>query len=418
VTPHRLNRARCAGSIYLTVLGCSMLLTVIGLGSLLAVRVQRRLTETVHDSAKARLCAQSAIDLGLGYVAQDSNWRNNMSNGAWLSDKQLGDATLTLEGIDPEDNDLADSEYDTLVLTGIGVKGIARHKSQVTLVPVIEPLDALNTCLHASDELKVKDGKILTVVGAPASTNGVLKNDEIIDGDAEAVSVETAGTVTGTLTSGAAVKTMPDADLFDTLVAKATAIGMPGNIAKQVLTATHNPWGSGNAEGIYYINTAGGNINLQDFRLEGTLLIDAGSGDVMIEKSMFMESPTGEHPVLFIKGRRITIKIKSLTELLDEDDDNANYNPPGAPYQGLEDEDQADVYPNVIRGLVHVICTDKLALQETARIEGVIICEGKFECDGQPTIVHDPSLHAISPEGYTYISGMKISPGSYKQVVD
>ena len=414
----RLNRARCAGSIYLTVLGCSMLLTVIGLGSLLAVRVQRRSTQTVQDASKARLYAQSAVELGLFSVAEDPDWRTTFLSGTWLSDKQLGDGTLTLEGIDPEDDDLADSEYDTLVLTGIGVKGVARHMTEVTLAPVVESLEPLNTCLHASGTLTIKGGKILTVIGAPASTNNNLNNDEIVDGDVEAVVVAKPGTVTGTLTSGVPDKIMPDAGLFDTMVAKATAIGMPGNIAKQVLTPTYNPWGAGNAEGIYYINTAGASIKLEDVRIEGTLLIDAGLGDVTIEKSALIQNLTGDYPALFIKGKKVTIKIKSLTESLDEDDDSANYNPPGAPYQGVTDEDQDDVYPTVIRGLVHVICSGGLVLQETARIEGAIICDGAVTCDGQNTIVHDPSLYAVPPEGYTYVSGMKVSPGSFKQVVD
>lgn len=416
--PHRLNRARCAGSIYLTVLGCSMLLTVIGLGSLLAIRVQRRSIQAAQDSSKARLCAQSAIELGLRSVAQDADWRTTFSSGTWLSETQLADGALTLEGVDPEDDDLADSDYDTLVLTGLGVKGLARHKTQVTLAPVVESLEPLNTCLHTSGLFVVKAGKTLTVLGAPASTNNNLVNDGTVDGDADVVVVAKVGTITGTLTSGVPDKAMPDLTLFDTMVAKATALGMPGNISKQVLTATYNPWGAGNAEGIYYINTAGGNIKLEDVRIEGTLLIDAGLGDVTIEKSALMENPTGDYPVLFIKGKKVTIAIESLTESLDEASDSANYNPPGAPYHGVTDEDQDDVYPNVIRGLVHVICSGGLVLQETARFEGAIICTGAVTCDGQNTIVHDPSLYAVPPEGYTYVSRMEVSPGSFKQVVD
>jgi hypothetical protein len=47
----------------------------------------------------------------------------------------------------------------------------------------------------------------------------------------------------------------------------------------------------------------------------------------------------------------------------------------GAPYEGVWDEDLDDVYPNEIRGLIHVMGT--LTLQQTARIVGTILCKAR-----------------------------------------
>lgn len=93
-----------------------------------------------------------------------------------------------------------------------------------------------------------------------------------------------------------------------------------------------------------------------------------------------------------------------------------NYNPPGAPYQGQSDSDMMDEYPNEVEGLVHV--TGFLKLSNTALVRGAIICEGSVECASKNTVIHNPSLYTIPPEGYTYVDGMKVSPESYQQVVD
>ncbi|UCD48765.1 MAG: hypothetical protein JSW27_14670, partial [Phycisphaerales bacterium] len=133
----RQERHRSSGSIYLHVLGASLLVTIIGLAALSAVRLQTRATQWAGDAAEARACAVSAVELGLLHVAQDPNWRTTWPHGAWLTDKILGSGLFALEGMDPRDGDLTDSEYEPLILTGTGSKGIARHRTQVTLVPVL-----------------------------------------------------------------------------------------------------------------------------------------------------------------------------------------------------------------------------------------------------------------------------------------
>ena len=106
----------------------------------------------------------------------------------------------------------------------------------------------------------------------------------------------------------------------------------------------------------------------------------------------------------------------SFSETLSEAAVSTNYNPPGAPYEGQSDWDMTDEYPNEVQGLVHV--AGFLKLNDTARVKGTIICGDSVECASQNTIIHNPSLYAVPPEGYTYVPGLKVAPGSYKQVVD
>ncbi|MBN2129399.1 MAG: hypothetical protein JW741_07875 [Sedimentisphaerales bacterium] len=412
----RTKRPKCNGSVYLHVLASSVLVTIIGLGALATVRIQTRSALRARDVAEARSCAVSAVELGLLFVTQDPNWRTVWSNGAWLSDKPLGDATFTLQGVDPHDNDLTDSNYEPVVLTGIGTKGIARHKTQVTLVPVVRPLEALNTCVHAGGNLQVKGGDRIIAVGAPVSTNGILDNDEIIDGDAEAGSIDSMVTITGTLTVPAPAKALPDPGVFSDYASRATAIPGITTIDKMVLTPTSNPWGASDPNGLYFIDTGGNDITIKDSRIHGTLVIRAGDNKkIIIDNAVFMQSYRSDYPVLIVDGN-LEIRNNSCDYPLSETSCGTNFNPIGAPYDGDSDDDILDEYPNEIRGLIHT--TGTLTLFDTARIEGAVICEGPATMDGANTIIHDPGLYTSPPEGYTYVERMAVSPGSWKQVVD
>lgn len=412
------NRSRYmtpVGSVYLHVLASSLLVSVIGLGALAAVRVQMRSARLTRDYSEARACAVSAVELGLLHMGQDPNWRMTWSSGTWLADKPLGGGHFTLLGIDPQDNLLDDSESDPLVLTGIGTKGIARHKAQVVLVPVIEPLKALNTCLHASGLIQVKAGKQITAVGAPVSTNGQLDNDGTIDGNAEAQSIDHTGTITGLQTVPAPSKRMPDAAVITEYISRATVVPYTGTIDKAVLTPACNPWGPTDANGLYYLDTGGNDLVIKNSRIHGTLIVKADGKTVTLDNAMFCQSYRAEFPVLLVQGNLI-IRCSSAQTVLSESVNGTNYNPAGAPYEGIADGDMLDEYPNEIQGLVHVEGT--LRLQQTARIAGVVICDGTVYAEETNTIIHDAALYACPPDGYTYVSGMKISPHSWKQVVD
>lgn len=403
------------GSIYLHVLVTSLLVTVLGLGSLLAVRLQVRSVLLGRDSAQARSCAASAVEIGLLQVKQNASWRTAWSNGVWLQDRQLGTGRFTLEGIDPGDGVLSDSLYEPLVLTGIGTKGAARHKTQVTLTPLVKPLAAMGTCLHASGRITVNGSRRITVVGAPLSTNGQLASSGTIDGSAEVGSVYTAGVITGTLTVPAAAKPMPAAALIASYASKATAVAYSGTIDKAVLGPGCNPWGSTDPNGLYVLDTGGNAITIKNTRIYGTLIVKASGQSVILDGAMFCQSYNPRFPVLLVDGN-LTIKCTSASTTLSESTNAKNYNPTGVPYGGVCDTDTGDTYPNEIRGLIHV--SGNLVLQETARIVGAIVCNGAVTCDGVNTIAHDASLCTCPPDGYTYVDSMSISPGSWRQTVD
>jgi len=411
----RSNSIRHRGSIYLYVLASSLLITIIGLASLTAVRIQMRSSWLRKDYAEARACATSAIELGLFYIKQDPSWRDTRPNGAWVQDQAIGSGRFTLQGIDPGDGVLNDSELEPLVLTGIGTKGVARHKAEVTLVPVIKPLEALNTCLHASGLVHVKAGKQIVAVGAPVSTNGQLDNEGTLDGDAHAQSVNRAGTITGIFTLPAPDKKMPDAGVIADYIGKATPVPYTATIDKAVLAPGCNPWGVPDPNGLYSIDTNGANLTIKNSRICGTLVVDAGAGTLTLDTAVFFQNYQSDFPVLLVQGN-VIIKIQSCDTALSEVTNAANYNPVGAPYAGVYDTDMLDIYPNEIRGLIHI--TGALNLQQSTRIVGAVICDGPVTCEEANTIIHNAGLYTSPPNGYTYVAEMKISPHSWRQLVD
>jgi hypothetical protein len=401
--------------VYVHVLASSLLLTILGLGSLGAVRLELRSARLLHDGAAARTCAVSALELGLRQTCQNPNWRTAWPNGTWLSDKELGAGRLTLQGVDPTDGVLADSVRDPLVLTGIGTCGLARHQVQVIMVPVIESLEALNACLCASGQIKTNGGKRLTALGAPVCTNGQLDNDGVIDGNAEGQSIDHTGTVTGVCTIPGTIRPMPAATVLTDYAGKATSIPYAATIEKVVLTPGCNPLGPTDPNGLYLIDAASGNLTLRKSRIHGTLIIRGPGRTITIENAVFLQNYRADFPALLVEGN-LVIKCDSATTPLSEPACATNFNPVGAPYEGATDTDQADSYPNEIRGLVHV--KGSLKLQQTARFVGAVICEGNVSCEEANTIVHDAGLYTSPPAGYTCVDGMKVSPGSWKQVVD
>jgi Tfp pilus assembly protein PilX len=131
VRPGDLRRR---GSVYVLVLGASLIVALIGVSALMAARVQRRVVSGSADMAQARQFAGSVIDLGLFTIRQNPlSWRAQFAAGTIPNDLALGTGTLTLTATDPVDGNLTNNITDPVVLTGVGKCGDARYMLEVTL---------------------------------------------------------------------------------------------------------------------------------------------------------------------------------------------------------------------------------------------------------------------------------------------
>lgn len=124
---HTRRGHRQRGSVYVLVLGASLLVATIGISSLMAARVQLRATSSSRDQGEARELARTAVDRGL--------WEMNNNNAGWravfeagtLTDISFGNGAFSLQAVDPVDNKLLDDPSDPVFLIGIGKSGNARY---------------------------------------------------------------------------------------------------------------------------------------------------------------------------------------------------------------------------------------------------------------------------------------------------
>jgi hypothetical protein len=412
------------GSTYLLVLGSTMLVTVIGLSAVFAVTLERRRAEAAGDAVKARLYAQSALEMAAYWMENDPEWRSNRPNGAWATDQPIGEGTYSVQVVDPADGSLSNSKTGSVYVTCTGRKGAARHMFRVTMeadVPESAPaLEALATAIHCGQNIVVNLLVTLSAVGAPASTNATLVKHGTIVGDVEAASVSGLGLIVGSVTVPAPAKDLPAPDVFDAYVARATQLPYSPQMRGVVLTPTLNTYGGSlNADGVYYIDAGGGDLTIEGSRIQGTLVVNAPGRRVIIKDAALLERHRADYPVLIVKGwieLNFTASAIGLSETLW----NVNFNPVGADRLGFSNTTKLDIFPSKISGLVH--CMGSLnVFNQPAEVDGAILCEGAAAVESGLTINHDPTLVSDPPMGYTQdpadLATMKIARGSWRQIV-
>lgn len=114
---HLCRHVRQRGSVLVLVLGVTSIVGVIGLSSLLAVRLQHRDVQSRADATQAQAFADSALQLIHTRLGEDPDWRTNHTHDTWSDDELLSrDSTLRYKLRDEDDGDLADNETDPVRL--------------------------------------------------------------------------------------------------------------------------------------------------------------------------------------------------------------------------------------------------------------------------------------------------------------
>lgn len=413
-----VRRAPRRGVVYLFVLGTAMIVTLLAMSSLLALRARRQTAIDVRSGAQARLIAQAAVEIGLSKIAADTAWRTNFANGAWVTNQAFGSGTYSLSGTDPADANLADDESETLLLVGTGKYGRAVQRVGVTLIPEAQPLDVLDTAIHAGQTLRLQSGATLTLSGAPASANGNFQNDGAVTGNVEAATQSGGGSVSGQKTIPSPTKTMPVASVVQLYRNVATTISFNSDLTKKVLAPGYNDYSGGtNTNGVYYLDTAGNNLTISNTRIEGTLVINAPTKTVTISGSTLMQNYKSDYPVLIVNGNVSFEFTGAASGGLSESAQARNYNPTGAPYSGQTDADNSDTYPSEIVGLVHVLGNIEIK-NFASRFRGTVVADGNIIISHQPQITYLTATASDPPWGYVSYATLNVSQGSWQRSID
>lgn len=180
-------------------------------------------------------------------------------------------------------------------------------------------------------------------------------------------------------------------------------------IYRQVLNASNNPYGTANANGIYYIDCANTHtVVIERSRIVGTLLVINPAANSRIGDGPTHLSPhTPGYPVLLVNG---AFTIQPTAVDLSESTNAFNYNP-------SDDSDISDTYPlaEAIRGLVAV--SGNLTYANSPRITGRVIVGGSTS--GTPTFTYRPDslLNPPPPLGGFYTYRFDRRPASLRKAV-
>ncbi len=421
---------RRRGSVYVLVLVVSMIVTVIGLSAIMVLRIQRRSFEGHNDATVAKNYAQSAIDIAMLQIMLDTNWRQTYTHNTWVADQAIDRGTFKWKLVDAVDTDLNNNTIDPTNLVVWGMVGQTAQKVSVRLEPIGSALSCLTAAAHAHGNISTGAFDTFTITGARLSTNAVLDNDGIINGDVDANSTVGTGTINGTVDTAAPAKDLPSSlTVFDYYTTNGTAIsyaGLPdGGLGTRVmenivLSPANNPWGSTNPNGIYVIDCQGSTIIIKNCRIVGTVVLLDPSLFSVIDQSVSWEPAITNYPAVLVRG---TLNLGLSNTNLDESAQATNFNPVGTPYpyaSGAEDTAQDDVYPSQVAGLVYA--SVDICLHDNTTIHGVLVAGGrisdKFLSTDLPNLTYSNVFFNNPPPGFTAGNDVRIMAGSWKKEVD
>ena len=334
---------RRRGSVYILIIGVTMLAAAMTIAASIAGRVQARLLDAANNASEARTYAQSAIDLGRLYIAQDSNWRTDRSNGTWFTGMSIGGGSMQLDVLNPSGT-LNRFNADPILFTGTGTCGTSVQKIQVAIMPTIKPYTCLSTAMMAGTNIQFQSSNISPTGVLIASNGSMTLGSANIGPSLQAVgSINyNSGHCSGTVTSGVTPRTMPGFNAFDYYTANGTTISLSslpffsGNrsLSSGVLAPTVNTIGGGtNTNGIYVIDCQGQQFNIGNACLFATVVL-LNCGGLTLKSAVNWVPAISTLPCLLVQGN---INVKMDVSTLSEVGLLSNFNPSGVLTPGRRD---------------------------------------------------------------------------------
>jgi len=419
------RRAGRRGSAYAFVLGVAMLAAMIGLTVLTGAQSAARVGGLSDDAAEARLLAQSAVAHALAAIAQDPGWRATYASATWTTSAALGRGRISFRLVDETDGILNSDPAHHVRLYGRGQCGSAVRIYSVLIAPEGLALDVLRCAAHAGGNASTNGAVSATTGALSSNATFTVGGGSVVNGDVRAAAVTNGGTVNGTITTAAAAKALPSADVFDTYLAKATEIPFASinnkSIANVLLSPAANPWGAPNGKGVYHVHVpAGEELKITNARLVATLLVTLEAGARLVTSGTWLaEPPEADFPTIVVRAAASAIvEFGGSTDRLYEATAGVNLNPPGTPYPypgGTADINKGGSYPTRVRGVIHVIgagAATTFGSNFTNR--GAVVVQGPAAFTGGTSLAADPALYRNPPQGYTAATQMYPVGGTWR----
>jgi hypothetical protein len=393
------------GSTYAAVLGTSLVVMTISAGALQIVHVQSQSGTTRDDMAEARLFAASAVEWGRRQIAQDVNWRSTFSNGAWATNRSIGNTTVapvsqgkfSLSVVNPS-GALNRSELDSIVMTATGASGGATQKAQVTLDAKKVPYSCLSAAVSAAGSIDWTSSKVFGSNQLIASNGNVIANgmgSARIYPNVEATGSITGGRYYGSAQETAKPKSYPTSKAFDYYIANGTAIPFTSipmisgtrRMSNKFILGWYEPFtGRSNSQGIFVVDCGGNNLIIEDcFVMATIVLLNAGSGTTVRGDTNWYTT-VSNLPCLMVQGRLL---------LATKSSNSGN--------------------PQAIYGLIYV--SGDVSLDDKPAVDLLVAGGSLVSNNADLTLSYRSTFFDNPPPGF-YTVDMVVSRGSWKQNVD
>jgi hypothetical protein len=421
------------------VLGMGTLVSVMVMGVVITNRLNARQVSQGNDALRAEALAESAVEYALAKLAADANWRTTYTNNVESPSVAMAGGTMAFKLVDESTGSLTSNPTNPVRIYGVGKYGKAIKAFSVQAAG-----KAGLACLNAA----VTTGGTFNLNRANFQANGftLASNSTLsasssgggttVNANVEAVGAITPGaaTITGTSTTGVAVRGMPASTVFDYYIANGTSISYSsisgGIIQNVVLSPASNPYSLlglfTNAKGIYVIDCQNQVLKITHCRIVGTLVIlNPGSGSSIglgtsstTDQINWSPAVTG-YPCLLVKGNINMAFCSSSGSMLTESSTGVNFNPSGTAYPypgGASNSNTTDSYPSIIDGLVYVSGNVTDGSQPSYPVLDLLVVGGAYDAN-QDTITFNYTTNYLNapPPGFASGGGQVIpTTGSWR----
>lgn len=408
------------GSIYIIVMFTTLIVVAMCLTGLDVQRAGARGGLVQRQAEVARSAARAGVELALQRTVAVPAWRTLAPS--WTGTYTLDGASVTVTMTDPLDGTLSDDDSESVLVESYAVIGHARYRLQVTLDTFYPPLPSLRNALHSGGALSWNTAVFFAT--RTAGTNAAATaTSSWITAPVEAVTSATGSVYRQATTAPAASRTLPggsipayytnNATVIPTGVLSLLGIILGGRKSSNfLLSAGDNPMGAENAQGLYILDLGGQNLELSDFRAQGTFILK-NAGTVTLKGAVNWSPATPGFPALIVQGD-LNIAVGSAP--LSEAACDVNFNPAHTPYKGVSNSNKTDTFPSEINGLV--FCTGALTISGQASIRGAVLARGATSVTGSATIVYDTVYETAAPPGFRDSPVMIVRKGSWTRIVD
>lgn len=411
------------GSVYVVVLGASLVVATTALAAMGLARVGLREAALGDDLRGARRAAASGVEYALNWLHAQGSWRSAVASGVEQPPVYLGETMFTWRLTDA-DGDLTDDERDHAVLSVTGKSGDAYAVEEVDVEPAGERgLSCLEAALVGIDSLTFQSNSRVRGSGFLFTNGDASATSATLELDVDAAGAAGGGNYLAGKYEEVEELETPGEHVFDWYVKRGTPIAIGSipsmfgtrTLAGRLFSPAHNPFGESNPLGIYVIDCGGQSLTMYGNRVLGTLVLLNAGASTQISDVMLAQPLTPNLPSLMVRGNlRVDLSAFLTNAKTMSEAGLVNFNPPGAAYLGVTDSDTSDTYPACLEGVVYI--TGELRFTDDAKLDGVAIARDVVVEDNEVlTLTGRRYAYDYPPPGFSAGSGLRALPGTSRR---